>query len=191
MMLAASLQGSAPMDHTLTGDDISRATAGDRGAFERLYRLHVGRIYALARRMAGSDAADELTQDVFIRTWQKLGSFRGEAAFGTWLHRLAVNVIIERLRRQTVDRSRRVDDCEPAYSTARASSAAPHLRIALDAALDTLPPGAREVFVLYDVEGYTHPEIGSLLGISVGTSKTQLHRARMTLRRTLARDRER
>jgi RNA polymerase sigma-70 factor (ECF subfamily) len=103
MMLAASLQASVPTARAVIGDDVSRAMAGDCGAFERLYRLHAGRIHALARRMAGSDAADELTQDVFIRTWQKLGSFRGEAAFGTWLHRLAVNVIIERLRRQTLD----------------------------------------------------------------------------------------
>jgi RNA polymerase sigma-70 factor (ECF subfamily) len=188
MMVAASLQGPTSMDHAAARQDVSQAAAGDRVAFERLYRAHTGRVHALARRMAGAQAADELTQEVFIRAWQKLGSFRGEAAFGTWLHRLAVNVIIERLRRRALDRSRQVDDGEPIYASAPARGSPPHLRMALDAALERLPSGAREVFVLYDVEGYTHPEIGALLGISVGTSKTQLHRARMALRGLLARN---
>jgi RNA polymerase sigma-70 factor (ECF subfamily) len=90
----------------------------------------------------------------------------------------------------TIERARRVDDCEPAYATARARTAAPHVRIGLEDALERLPPGARQVFVLYDIEGYTHPEIGSLLGVTVGTSKTQLHRARMMLRDVLGRNRE-
>ncbi len=171
-------------------EDVSRALAGDVGAFERIYHRHVSRVHSLARRMAGPDAADELTQDIFVRTWQKLASFRGEAAFGTWLHRLAVNVIIERLRRATLERSRRVDDSTSAYETAEAPSAAPTLRMGLDAAIDRLPPGSRQVFVLYDVEGHTHPEIAALLGISIGTSKTQLHRARLTLRRLVSPPRE-
>src|SRR5688572_31965338 len=137
-------------------DDVSQAAAGDVGAFERLYHQHVGRVHALARRMAGAQDADELTQDVFVRTWQKLSSFRGEAAFGTWLHRLAVNVIIERLRRTSLERSRRVDDSTHAYEIAPASTSAPTLRMGLEAAIDLLPPGARQVFVLYDVEGHTH-----------------------------------
>lgn len=173
-----------------TETDVSQAASGDLQAFERLYRDHVARVHGLARRMAGSDWADELTQDVFVRAWQKLRSFRAEASFATWLHRVAVNVIIERLRRATVERARRVDDFEPAYATARSRTASPAVRMGLDAALETLPPGARAVFVLYDVEGYTHPEIGAMLGISVGTSKTQLHRARRLLRAELARDRE-
>jgi RNA polymerase sigma-70 factor (ECF subfamily) len=140
--------------------------------------------------MAGAQDADELTQDVFVRTWQKLSSFRGEAAFGTWLHRLAVNVIIERLRRTSLERSRRVDDSTHAYEIAPASTSAPTLRMGLEAAIDLLPPGARQVFVLYDVEGHTHPEISGLLGISIGTSKTQLHRARMMLRSAVATPRE-
>src|SRR5688572_6189631 len=172
-----------PHDRPGAQEDISRALAGDVGAFERLYHAHVGRVHALARRMAGPDAADEATQDVFVRTWQKLASFRGDAAFSTWLHRLAVNVIIERLRRGSLERSRRVDDSTAAYDTAQARTSSPTLRMGLDAAIELLPPGARQVFVLYDVEGYSHPEIGNLLGISTGTSKTQLHRARMMLRR--------
>jgi RNA polymerase sigma-70 factor (ECF subfamily) len=171
-------------------DDLHRAAAGDVGAFERLYRQHVSRVHALARRMAGAQEADELTQDIFVRTWQKLSSFRGESAFGTWLHRLAVNVIVERLRRASLERSRRVDDSTHAYERATARLSPPMLRMGLDAAIDLLPPGARQVFVLYDVEGHTHPEISDLLGISVGTSKTQLHRARMMLRRAVAAPRE-
>jgi RNA polymerase sigma-70 factor (ECF subfamily) len=173
-----------------SSEDVSRALAGDVSAFERLYHAHVPRVRALARRMAGPQDADELTQDIFVRTWQKLSSFRGDAAFSTWLHRLAVNVIIERLRRSTLERSRRVDDSTAAYETARAATSAPALRMGLDAAIDLLPPGARQVFVLYDVEGHTHPEISEMLGISVGTSKTQLHRARMTLRGTVSAPRE-
>jgi len=175
-----------PHDRPGAQEDISRALAGDVGAFERLYHAHVGRVHALARRMAGPDAADEVTQDVFVRTWQKLASFRGDAAFSTWLHRLAVNVIIERLRRTSLERSRRVDDSRAAYDAAQARTSAPTLRMGLEAAIELLPPGARQVFVLYDVEGYSHPEIGNLLGISTGTSKTQLHRARMMLRRHVA-----
>ena len=130
-----------------SAEDVSRAMAGDVSAFERLYHRHVPRVHALARRMAGAQDADELTQDIFVRTWQKLSSFRGDAAFATWLHRLAVNVIIERLRRSMLERSRRVDDSTAAYEIARASSSAPTLRMGLEAAIALLPPGARQVVV--------------------------------------------
>ena len=168
-------------------DDVALAAQGDTGAFERVYRAHLGRVYNLARRLAGPDAADELTQDVFVRVWQKLGTFRGESAFGTWLHRLAVNVIVERFRTLGTARERFLADSEevldrlPGHSPTTRHDA----RMDLDAAMKRLPPGARAVFVLHDVEGYKHEEIGALLGVSIGTSKSQLHRARMTLREHL------
>jgi RNA polymerase sigma-70 factor (ECF subfamily) len=164
-------------------DDVALAAQGDTGAFERVYHAHLGRVHNLARRMAGPEAADELTQDVFVRLWQKLSTFRGEASFTTWLHRLAVNVIIERFRTLGTARERFLADGEaalermPAVSTGR-----PDTRMDLEQAMRRLPPGARTVFVLHDIEGYRHEEIGNLLGVSVGTSKSQLHRARMTLR---------
>jgi RNA polymerase sigma-70 factor (ECF subfamily) len=134
--------------------------------------------------MSGGRDADELTQDVFVRVWQKLGSFRGEAAFSTWLHRLAVNVVIERFRSDTIKRQRvregdDILDRLPAPSTSR------DLSMDFETALASLPDGAREIFVLHDVEGYKHHEIATLLDISAGTSKAQLHRARMMLRRSL------
>ena len=165
-------------------DDVAGAVAGDTAAFERLYRTHVPRILALSRRMAGADAADELTQDVFVRAWQKLGSFRGESSLATWLHRMAVNVIIERFRGLGTQRERFLPDGDEALArmSAPAGTRSLDLGMDLEAAVERLPPGARSVFVLHDVEGYKHEEIGTLLGVSVGTSKSQLHRARMTLR---------
>ena len=167
-----------------TRDDVAQAAAGDVAAFERIYRQHVPRVHSLARRMAGSAAADELTQDVFVRAWQKLGSFRGDSAFGTWLHRLAVNVIIERFRSLGAERLR-LADSEAALAVAPARPVRHAERLGLEAALEQLPPGAQRVFVLHDVEGYKHSEIADLLQISVGTSKAQLHRARMLMRKRL------
>lgn len=162
--------------------DARSAADGDHAAFERLYREHVGRIHALARRMVGDDVAEDLTQEVFIRAWQKLGSFRGDALFGTWLHRLAVNLLLTRRETLRKREARAVSGegvLERLTATRQRSSAA---ALDLDAALRRLPDGARQVFVLYDVEGYGHEEIAGLMGISVGTSKSQLHRARMLLR---------
>jgi len=132
--------------------------------------------------MAGEGGADDLTQEVFIRAWEKLGSFRGEAAFGTWLHRLAINHILS--RRQTAQRrdDKHVDAEGVLDRVAARRVAVPGLRIDFERALQRLPDGARRVFVLHDVEGYKHEEIGGLLGITTGTSKSQLHRARMILR---------
>lgn len=163
---------------------MARAAAGDQAAFERLYRGHVGRVYALAVRLAGSGEADDLTQEVFIRAWSKLSTFKGEAQFGTWLHRLAVNHI---LSRRTVLRKR---EARHAAETLLERIFAPRqrtpgTRLDLEAAMRLLPRRAREVFVLYDVEGYAHEEIAATLGVSVGTSKSQLHRARMLLRQQL------
>jgi RNA polymerase sigma-70 factor (ECF subfamily) len=164
--------------------DVALAASGDSTAFERLYRTHVARIHSLTRRMLGSHDADEVTQDIFVRTWQKLAQFRGESAFGTWLHRLAVNVVIERRRSWAVQRERMADD----PSALELATVAPHradLAVDFEAAVDRLPAGAREIFVLHDIEGYKHREIAVLLDIAAGTSKRQLHRARMLLRRYL------
>jgi RNA polymerase sigma-70 factor, ECF subfamily len=164
--------------------DVARAARGDVQAFERLYRTHIPRVHGIVRRMAGGRDVDELAQDVFVRAWRKLGTFRGESAFTTWLHRLTVNVILERFRSGSAERARRVDSAV-VFETARGMASRPDLSIDFEAALERLPDGAREIFILHDVEGYKHHEIGTLLGISPGTSKAQLHRARMMLRKHL------
>ena len=170
---------------TTRGDDVALAAAGDTSAFERVYRTHVARVHGLARRMAGPEAADELTQDVFVRAWQKLGTFRGDASFGTWLHRLAVNVIIERFRTLGTQRDRFLADGEETLARLSAPRPSGDFRMDFDTALARLPHAARNIFLLHDVEGYKHHEIATLLEISAGTSKAQLHRARMMLRRHL------
>jgi len=162
--------------------DVALAADGDPAAFERLYRTHVAKVHSLARRMLGSHDADEVTQDVFVRTWQKLGTFRGDSAFTTWLHRLAVNVVIERRRQYAIQRQRMSDDESAIERTAIARPARGDLAVDFEQALATLPDGAREVFVLHDVEGYKHREIADMLDITTGTSKRQLHRARMLMR---------
>jgi len=169
---------------TETLDDVALAAAGDVRAFERVYRLHLPRVHSLVRRMTAGRDADELTQDVFVRLWQKIGSFRGDSAFGTWLHRLAVNVVIERFRSDTTRRQRHLDG-EDVFETLPALTRSGDLSMDLDTAVTRLPEGAREIFVLHDVEGYKHGEIAEMLGISIGTSKAQLHRARMMLRKHL------
>lgn len=165
--------------------DVRRAADGDALAFRRLYEEHVGRVHALALRMTDPGLAEDMTQEVFIRAWEKLSTFRGDARFGTWLHRLAVNHILTARERHRKRERRHVADevaLARAEAPARRSSGA---AVDLEAALRQLPDGARDIFVLYDVEGYRHDEIAELLGISVGTSKSQLHRARMLLRKQL------
>lgn len=164
--------------------DAVLAASGDSRAFERLYRKHVPRIHSLARRMIGLDEADEATQDVFVRAWEKLGSFRGEAAFGTWLYRLAINVLLGRRASSGRERRRHLegDGWQERFAT---GSVFPGLRVDFERAIAQLPSGAREVFVLHDVEGFKHREIAEMLGVTAGTSKAQLHRARMALRRAL------
>lgn len=169
----------APGDEELT--DVRLAADGDPDAFERLYRRHVGRIYGLACRMMGAEGAGEATQDVFVRAWRKLDTFRGEAAFGSWLYRLALNVMFARQRRAATRRSRFMDS-ELAMERASGPGRPVELVIDFDTAIERLPEGARQVFVLHDVEGFKHREIADLMGISSGTSKSQLHRARMMLR---------
>ena len=165
--------------------DAAKAAQGDTAAFERLYRRHVARVHSLCRRMLQPDQADEVTQDVFVRAWQKLGSFRGEAAFGTWLHRLAINVILGKRSEDARLRNRFSDD-ELVWERAAARPVAHDTKMDFELALSRLPDGAREIFVLHDVEGYKHEEIAELLGVTTGTSKSQLHRARMALRAVMS-----
>jgi RNA polymerase sigma-70 factor (ECF subfamily) len=174
------------LEETLIADsvaaDAALAASGDGTAFERLYRGHVARIHSLVRRMLDADEADDLTQDVFVRAWQKLPSFRGESAFGTWLHRLAVNVVLARRKTLGVERGRyhTGEDVLDGMSGRRET---PEMTVDFEEAISRLPDGARQVFVLHDVAGYRHEEIARLLGVVPGTSKSQLHHARMALRR--------
>jgi RNA polymerase sigma-70 factor (ECF subfamily) len=173
----------------VTDDLVARAQSGDQTAFRDLYRRHAGRVYALCLRLTGDVAtAEERTQDVFVRLWDKLASFRGESAFSSWLHRLAVNVVLNEQRTRG-RRESRVAPADPEVLDQRDPGKADvaGLSIDLERAIATLPEGAREVFVLYDIEGYDHAEIASLVGIAVGTSKAQLFRARRLLREKLER----
>ncbi|MFH1468316.1 MAG: RNA polymerase sigma factor [Pseudomonadota bacterium] len=164
---------------------VSAARGGDLAAFEQLYRQHVGRVYALCLRMtADGAAADDLCQQAFVRAWEKLASFRGEAAFGSWLHRLTVNVILADRRAH----QRRVVHLDPvrAPDDEVAIPRSGGTQLDLERAITRLLAGARTVFVLHDVEGLGHPEIARAMGISAGTSKGQLHRARQLLREVLS-----
>jgi len=188
--------------HTLTyatesprqpSDDVEAiraALAGDRRAFEGLYRAHVGRVHALCLRLSANAAtAEELTQEAFVRAWQRLATFRGDSAFATWLHRLAVNVVFDhqRAQRPWYRRTASLDDERDAVDALPdRSSASPGDRHDLEAAIRRLPRGARTVFVLHDVEGWQHDEIAARAGIAVGTSKAHLHRARTLLREWLS-----
>lgn len=180
-----ALTGDTPIQAG-TDTDVALAAGGDSSAFERLYRTHVARIHSLTRRMLGSHEADEVTQDIFVRTWQKLGQFRGESAFSTWLHRLAVNVVIERRRTFAVQRGRMSDD-PTALDMITVAPARADLTVDFEAAIGQLPPGAREIFVLHDVEGYKHGEIARLTGTAEGTLRAQLHTARRKMMEMLSR----
>jgi RNA polymerase sigma-70 factor (ECF subfamily) len=166
--------------------DPQLAASGDRRAFERLYNEHVARIHSLARRMIGVDEASEITQDVFVRAWEKLGTFRGEAAFGTWLYRLAINVMLGRRAQLAIRRERHVANPE-VLETMPGRPGSSDWGMDFETAIGRLPEGAKQIFVLHDVEGFKHEEIAKMLGVTSGTSKAQLHRARMMLRRNLNR----
>ena len=166
---------------------IARARAGEPGAERALYDAHVDRVYRLVYRLAGdADLASDFTQDTFVRAFERLHEFRGEARFSTWLHPIAVTVALNGLRK--VKRLRRreteLDEGRDVPGTGR--EAEPDLKLRLAAAIDGLPEGYRTVFVMHDVEGYTHEEIGAALGVEAGTSKGQLSRARARLRVELA-----
>ena len=166
-------------------DDVRAAAAGDRQAFQRLYRLHVGRVYGAVYRLAGYDhaRAEDLTQDAFIRAWQKLDGFRHESAFGTWLYRLAVNVALMDIRARSADPVSAMDEDNIPDQGETPFCAAE--RDELERAIGKLPPRARAVLVLHDIEGWRHEDIGAELGMAVGSSKAQLHRARGLLRKVL------
>ena len=167
--------------------DVALAAAGDRVAFERLYRANVNRVFSICARMVSDRvAAEELTQDVFVRAWEKIGQFRGESAFTTWLHRLAVNVVLNS-RKGESRRKSRTDQDDDRIDTLPGRAGIPGLRMDLENAIATLPAGAKRVFILHDVEGYKHEEIATMLGVTSGGSKAQLHRARMLLREALNR----
>ncbi len=186
--LPDSLLGSriASLDVMSVPDLVSRAQGGDVTAFENLYRTHSARIYATCLRMvADPSRAEDLTQEAFVRAWQKLSSFRGKSAFGTWLHRLAVNLVLGDLRSQSRRPAESVDPVELQALPDQGPVRRPEAGIDLERAIAALPPQARCVFVLHDIEGYRHHEIGRLMGIAVGTSKAHLHRARRILREEL------
>jgi RNA polymerase sigma-70 factor (ECF subfamily) len=187
-------RGSETDHRALDGEhaEVALAAAGDRRAFERLYRSHVDRVFSVCVRMVGDRGrAEELTQDVFVRVWEKLGQFRGESAFGTWVHRLAVNLVLNdrKADRRAAARTADVENLDDVVSARgeRYAEGGAGLAVDLEAAIAQLPPGARRVFVLHDVEGYTHEEIARMLGVTAGGTKAQLHRARLLLRRALQR----
>ncbi len=173
----------------MTADDrglARRAAAGDDEAFEVLYRSYVGRVYAVCLRLSGDAAeAAELTQDAFVRAWERLASFRGESAFGSWLHRVAVNEVLMHWRRRTTHQHAQLTD-ETVDAAFEASLPAAD-RMDLEAAIAALPERPRRVLVLHDLEGYAHEEIAKLMGIAAGTSKAHLFRARRLLRKALSR----
>jgi RNA polymerase sigma-70 factor (ECF subfamily) len=167
---------------------VRRAQAGDKAAFEQLYRENLRRVFALCLRLCGdASLAEEIAQDVFVRAWQKLDTFRGESAFSSWLHTLTVNVALTERRSRRRRTSRIVATEDPTVFEQPGSCERPEAGMDLERAMDTLPPGARAVFVLHDVEGYRHHEIARLTGVATGTSKAQLHRARRLLREVLDR----
>ncbi len=194
-------QPTAPAPAAPTDDDaddlvlVRAAAAGDARAFEKLYRRHVRRIHGLCWRLVNGDErrADQATQDAFVRAWEKLGSFRGDSQFSTWMHRLTVNLVLGeyRLMRRWVA----FDDVAAEVGVDEEASEAvepgehPQQRVGdrmdLERALAKLPPGARSVLLLHDIEGYQHDEIAALTGIAVGTSKAQLHRARKLMKEWL------
>jgi len=189
-MDGATLSMNLPLpERDATTEDVPalvrRASAGDTGAFEQLYRDNVGRVHGAILRLVGMDRAraEELTQEAFIRAWQKLSSFRHESAFSTWLYRLGVNTALMDLRARREEFA--TDD---AALEAAAGGDVPFCaaeRGDLERAVSDLPPRARAVLVLHDVEGWKHEEISAELGMAVGSSKAQLHRARGLLRRAL------
>jgi RNA polymerase sigma-70 factor (ECF subfamily) len=185
-------------------DAIRLAQQGDPDPFERIYRLHSRRVYALCLRMVGNTAeAEDLAQEAFLQLFRKIATFRGESAFSTWLHRLAVNVVLMRLRKKTLSETSLEETTEPDEESGgpRKDVGGPDLRLSgsidrvnLQRAIEELPPGYKAVFVLHDIQGYEHNEIADIMGCSIGNSKSQLHKARTRLRELLqesARDRAR
>src|SRR6266852_4710007 len=174
---------------------IRLAQAGDAAAFEFLYHLHSRRVYALCLRMVNNPSdAEDLTQEAFLQLFRKIGTFRGESAFSTWLHRMTVNVVLMRLRKKSLPVTSLEETTEPDEETGgpRKDIGGPDLlltgyidRVNLQRCVEQLPPGYKTVFVLHDVQGYEHNEIADIMGCSIGNSKSQLHKARMRIRELL------
>lgn len=175
-------------DHAL----VRAAGAGDMRAFESLYRKHSRRIYSVLWRLCGHEArAEDLVQEAFVRAWQALPAFRFESAFSTWLHRLAVNTALMEIRSRSGGEALETDDAALEFhATADSAGQRTAQRLDLERAIATLPPRARAVLVLHDIEGWKHEEIAAELGMAVGSSKAQLHRARNLLRTRLGEDHE-
>ena len=192
---AAPPVSSMASDKLIEAEVIQRAREGDRTAFEYLYRLHSRRVYAVCLRMVGDPAeAEDLTQEAFLLLFRKIHTFRGESAFSTWLHRLAVNLVLMRLRKKSLSTVsiETTPDRDDEDASSRIDIGAPDLllegsvdRINLERCIAQLPVGCRTMFVLHDIQGYEHHEIAKILGRSVGDSKSQLHKARMRLRELL------
>ena len=177
-------------DRLTEAEAIERAKQGDASAFQALYDLHKRRVYSLCLRMTANTAtAEDLTQEAFLQLFRKIGTFRGESAFSTWLHRMAVNVVLMQLRKkglavvpleETTESEDESPKKEPGADDVRLAGAID--RMQLQNAIAELPPGYRTIFLLHDVEGYEHNEIADIVGCSIGNSKSQLHKARMKLR---------
>src|SRR6266404_6722048 len=190
-----SLSMSADLSHLTETEIVQLAQQGDAAAFEHLYKQHSRHVYALCLRMVGNASeAEDLTQDAFLQLFRKIGGFRGESAFSTWLHRLAVNVVLMKLRKKTLPETSLEETTDPddESSGPRREIGAPDLlltgsidRVHLERAIEQLPPGYKQVFVLHDIQGFEHNEIAGLMGCSIGNSKSQLHKARMRLRELL------
>ena len=187
-MTAAETETKQKTDYELA----QKAAGGDMQSFEELYQRHNRRVYSLCLRMTQNvSEAEDLAQEVFIQLFRKIGSFRGESAFTTWLHRLTVNQVLMHFRKRSVKLEKTTEEGETPEQAVAGTENPNQMpvvdRIALDQAIAQLPPGYRSVFVLHDVEGYEHEDISRMLGVAVGTSKSQLHKARMKLRGLLKR----
>lgn len=186
---AKKAQGGGPSE----AEAIERAKLGDAEAFEVLYSLHKRRVYSLCLRMTSNTAeAEDLTQEAFLQLFRKIGTFRGESAFSTWLHRMAVNVVLMQLRKKSLPVVPLDDTPDTEEEAPRKELGGPDPllsgsldRLQLNRVIAALPPGYRTIFVLHDVEGYEHNEIAAMVGCSIGNSKSQLHKARMKLRELL------
>jgi RNA polymerase sigma-70 factor (ECF subfamily) len=180
----------------MTDDNVVRmAQQGDVAAFERIYRLHSRKVYTLCLRMVSDRSeAEDLTQDVFLQLFRKINTFRGESAFSTWLHRMSVNIVLLRFRKKSPPEKslETITNPEQGSSAEAREFGGPDLRlkgavdrIALETAINELPPGYKAMFILHDVQGYNHDEIAEIFGCSAGNSKSQVHKARTRLRELL------
>ena len=164
----------------------ARALSGDQSAFEKIYREHVGHVYGICLRMLSSESrAEELTQQIFVRAWIRLNSFRGDSRFSSWLYRLSVNTVLDELQSSKAESSKLLHSTDPQNASEPTVIPLPEMYIDLERAVALLPKQARIVLVMHDIEGFKHEEIADVLGVTVGTTKAQLFRARKLLREAL------